>query len=139
MSRPLVIPSSRSRGIISFTASKIPLCLASWPSNSLAQALQQPQTEQPDSPDPQPQILVVFNYLAAKDTIIYQKKVYNNMDNYVVDSLFLPPWNSVRTSTTDTACTIACTITTHCTDHALIQFPFMQPWLAHHAFFFLLL
>lgn len=54
----LSIPSSRSRGIISFTASKIPLCLASWPSSSLAHALQQPHTEQPDSPEPQPQILV---------------------------------------------------------------------------------
>lgn len=52
------IPNNRSNGIISFTASKMPLCLASWPSSSLAQALQQPHAEQPDSPDPQPQILV---------------------------------------------------------------------------------
>lgn len=53
----LSIPSSRSNGIISLTASKMPLCLASWPSSSLAHALQHPHTEQPDSPDPQPQIL----------------------------------------------------------------------------------
>lgn len=52
------VPSSRSSGIISFTASKMPLCLASWPSSSLAQALQQPHAEQPDSPEPQPQMLV---------------------------------------------------------------------------------
>ncbi len=51
------VPNSRSSGIISFTASKIPLCLASWPSSSLAQALQDPHDEQPDSPEPQPQIL----------------------------------------------------------------------------------
>lgn len=51
------LPNRRSKGIISFTASRIPLCLASWPSNSLAQALQQPHTAQPDSPEPQPQIL----------------------------------------------------------------------------------
>lgn len=51
------LPSRRSSGIISFTASRIPLCLASWPSSSLAQALQHPHTAQPDSPEPHPQIL----------------------------------------------------------------------------------
>lgn len=58
VSRPVSVPRSRSSGIISLTASKMPLCRASWPSSSRAQALQQPHAEQPDSPEPQPQMLV---------------------------------------------------------------------------------
>lgn len=146
----LSIPSSRSNGIISLTASKMPLCRASWPSNSLAQALQQPQTEQPDSPEPHPQML--FNTQKKqekkKTSIFKNRSCYLFMSptrtHSIIKTLMpcwcvhLPSWYSVRPSTANTAGTIACTVSTHCAHHALVQLPFMHAWLAHHALFFLL-
>lgn len=86
----ILIPSSRSNGIISLTASKMPLCLASWPSNSLAQALQQPQTEQPDSPEPQPQIL--FNTQKMEKKYIQEQKLLpfnvRNRNICIIKTLF---------------------------------------------------
>lgn len=113
----------------------MPLCLASWPSSSLAQALQQPHAEQPDSPDPQPQILV---------GAITDREMVNNLARNVVKKtpssfcVFLPSWYSVGPSTADTAGTVASAVSTHCADHALVQLPLVHAWLTHHALLFLL-
>lgn len=77
------LPSKRSKGIISFTASRIPLCLASWPSSSLAHALQQPHTAQPDSPEPQPQIL-------HQTELLYQYFLFSCVTNALVIKTYMP-------------------------------------------------
>lgn len=159
------IPSSRSNGIISLTASNMPLCLASWPSSSLAQALQQPHAEQPDSPEPQPQILfsgqihrhhwknIIFPYAIPHSdehclaTLIYllSDKCYKCYKGIIMNTfppsnscVLLPSWYSVWPSTADTTGTVASAVSTHSADHTLVQLPFVHAWLAHHALLFLL-
>lgn len=76
------------------------------------------------------------------DTVLVNKYTQDRMTMLIIyyfTSVFSPSWYSVRTPTTDTAGTVPSTVTTHCADHALIQFPFMHAWLTHHALLFLLL
>ena len=117
----------------------MPLCLASWPSSSRAQALQQPHAEQPDSPDPQPQILVDEEKIRKNDFRLSscQINIFDSTTTCVC--VFLPSWYSVWPTTADTAGTIASAVSTHCADHALVQLPLVHAWLAHHTLLFLLL
>lgn len=55
-----------------------------------------------------------------------------------MDTTLLPSRYSVWPSTAYAAGTVACAVSTHCADHALVQLPLVHAWLAHHALLFLL-